>query len=339
MIAEAGVNHNGSEALALDLVDIAAAAGADAIKFQTFRADKLVSAYAPKAEYQTHQTGEGNQLAMLRALELSKEAHRRLLARCSERGIEFLSTPFDEESAQFLVDLGMRLIKVPSGELTNRSFIEFLAGFDLPMIVSTGMATLDEVLETVGWIAAVRRVRGFGAPLTERVTLLHCTSNYPAVEEDVNLLAMSTLAERCGLAAGYSDHTVGATIATAAVALGACIIEKHFTIDRSLPGPDHQASLEPGELVAMIKAIRSVERALGDGIKRPREAELPVRDVARRSLTVASDLPAGHRLSCADLLVLRPGTGIAPKERDNVIGRQLASALTAGTTLNWSDLV
>lgn len=338
VIAEAGVNHNGSEALALRLVDAAADAGADAVKFQTFRAEKLVRAGAPKAEYQQRQTGGGDQLSMLQALELSESAHRAVFARCAERGIEFLSTPFDAGSAAFLVELGMRRIKVPSGELTNRPFLEYLAGFDLPLIVSTGMATLDEVREAVGWIDAARAARGLTAALAGMVTVLHCTSNYPAAAEDVNLRAMCTLAAALDLPVGYSDHTLGIAVSTAAVALGASVIEKHYTLDRTLPGPDHPASLEPGELAELVRAVRTVGQALGDGVKAPRPAELAVRDVARRSVTLVRDLPAGHRLADGDLELLRPGTGIPPAALSGLPGRALRRALAAGTTLSWDDL-
>jgi len=338
IIAEAGVNHNGSDALALELVAAAAAAGADAVKFQTFQADKLASASAPKADYQVRQTGDGDQLSMLRALELSEAGHRAVVARCAELDIEFMSTPFDEESALFLVNLGMRRIKVPSGELTNKPFITYLASFDLPLILSTGMATLAEVMDAIDWVREARLVCGFAAPLAERLTLLHCTSNYPAKEEDVNLRAMHTLAASSGLAVGYSDHTAGITISIAAVAMGACVIEKHFTTDRELPGPDHKASLEPDQLATMVSAIRHVESALGDGIKQPRAAELQVRDVARRSVTLAASLPQDHILGASDLILLRPGTGIAPKELSSVVGRRLARALPSGSTLHWDDL-
>jgi N,N'-diacetyllegionaminate synthase len=337
VIAEAGVNHNGSDSLALELVDAAAAAGADAVKFQTFRAEKLVMAGAAKAEYQVKQTGSGDQLSMLRALELSEEAHRAILRRCAERGIEFLSTPFDEESAVFLVGLGMARIKVPSGELTNRPFIEYLAGFDLPLIVSTGMATLEEVHEAVDWIAAARVARGFASPLADRLILLHCTSNYPTAAEDVNLRAMATLAQFSGLPVGYSDHTPGIAVTTAAVALGAIVVEKHFTLDRNLPGPDHQASLEPDELAAMVSAVRIVEAAMGDGVKAPRPKELAVRDVARRSIVLARDLAAGQVLQSGDLSLLRPGTGIPPKFVGEIVGRQASRDLVAGTLLAWED--
>lgn len=335
VIAEAGVNHNGSEEMALRLVDVAAEAGADAVKFQTFRAEQLVRAGAPKAEYQQRQTGAGDQLAMLRALELSEAAHRAVVARCAERGIEFMSTPFGAAEAAFLVSLGMRRIKVPSGELTNKPLLEYLASFGRPLIVSTGMADLAEVSEALDWIAAAQRHAGVEA----EVTVLHCTSSYPAVAEDVNLRAMARLAEATGQPAGYSDHTLGIAVSTAAVALGARVIEKHFTLDRNLPGPDHQASLEPDELAALIRAVRTVEAALGDGIKSPRPSELAVRDVARRSVTLARDVATGQPLVAADLVLLRPGTGIPPKSMDVLPGRVLRESLAAGTTLTWDHLV
>lgn len=334
VIAEAGVNHNGSEELALRLVDVAAKAGADAVKFQTFRAKQLVCAGAPKAEYQQRQTGGGDQLAMLRALELSEAAHRAVVARCAERGIEFMSTPFSAEAADFLVGLGMRRIKVPSGELTNKPLLEYFAGFGLPLIVSTGMADLNEVREALGWIVAAQERAG----VVTEVTVLHCTSSYPAAAEDVNLRAMTTLAQATARPVGYSDHTLGIAVSTAAVALGAGVIEKHFTLDRGLPGPDHQASLEPVELTALVQAVRTVEAALGDGIKAPRPAELPVRDVARRSVTLVRDVMAGQSLVDADLALLRPGTGIPPKALDALPGRILRRTLAAGTTLAWDDL-
>lgn len=334
IIAEAGVNHNGRLDLALRLVEVAAEAKADAVKFQTFRADQLASAAAPKAEYQSDQTGAGTQLSMLRQLELSEADHRAVVQRCLELGIEFMSTPFDAGSADFLVGLGMHRIKVPSGELTNKPFIEHLAGLGRPLVVSTGMATLEEVKEALAWIKAVREA----LPLKPSITLLHCISNYPAAPDDVNLRAMATLATETGLAVGYSDHTNGIAVATAAVALGATVIEKHFTLDREMPGPDHQASLEPHELVAMVNAIRVVERCLGDGRKEPRATELAMRDVARRSLTLIKSMNSGDRLQLGDLSILRPGHGIAPKFQKEIVGRVLARALPGGTTLQWSDL-
>jgi N,N'-diacetyllegionaminate synthase len=334
VIAEAGVNHNGSLDLALRLVEVAAEAKADAVKFQTFRADRLASAAAPKAEYQSDHTGGGTQLSMLRQLELSDDDHRAVVRHCCELGIEFMSTPFDAGSAEFLVELGMRRIKVPSGELTNKPFIEHLAGLGKSLVVSTGMATLEEVKEALSWIKAVHDRR----LLTTPVTLLHCTSNYPAAPDDVNLRAMATLASETGFPVGYSDHTNGIAVATAAVALGATVIEKHFTLDRNLPGPDHQASLEKAELVAMVDAIRVVERCLGNGQKEPRATEWAMRDIARRSLTLVKEMKTGDHLQAGDIEILRPGNGIAPKFVKEIMGRRLARDLPMGTTLQWSDL-
>lgn len=338
VIAEAGVNHNGSEELALALVECAARAGADAVKFQTFHADDLVTPEARKADYQTRATGEGNQHEMLRALELSGDMHQTLFERCRALGIEFMSTPFDEAAADFLVNLGVKRLKVPSGELTNIPFLEHLAGKGIPLIVSTGMGTLDEVRRAVETIEATRLRCGFALPLSQCLTLLHCTSNYPAALSDVNLRAMVTIARETNLPVGYSDHTLGATASTAAVALGAVVIEKHFTLDRTLPGPDHGASLLPDELQRMIEQIREVEAVLGSPIKAPAAAELPIRDLVRRSVTARRRVPRGTVLSAEDLALLRPGTGIPPAEYPRVLGRLAARDLEPGTTLEWSDL-
>jgi sialic acid synthase SpsE len=246
-----------------------------------------------------------------------------------------MSTPFDVGSADFLVELGMHQIKVPSGELTNKPFIEYLARLGKPLIVSTGMATLEEVQEAISWIKKSHDALSLCPP----VTLLHCTSNYPTAPDDVNLRAMCTLASEIGFPVGYSDHTSGIAVATAAVALGAVVIEKHFTLDRSLPGPDHQASLEPNELVAMIDAIRVVERCLGSAKKEPCATEWMMRDVARRSLTLMKSMNVGERLQAGDIDILRPGNGIAPKFHNDLIGRRFARALPAGTTLQWGDLL
>jgi N,N'-diacetyllegionaminate synthase len=261
IIAEAGVNHNGDEKLATALVEAAAKSGADAVKFQTFSADKLTRKGAEKAEYQEQATGEGDQHGMLKALEMSENLHRRLFAHCSELGIEFMSTAFDEESLDFLIELGIKRIKVPSGEITNAPLLRHMAKKGLPLIVSTGMAALDEVVAAVDIIRAARAAHGFVEPLVEKVTILHCTSNYPTDSADVNLRAMNTLARTTGLPVGYSDHTLGLAVSTAAVALGATVIEKHFTLDAGLPGPDHKASLEPDQLCALVQQIRDVEAA------------------------------------------------------------------------------
>lgn len=338
IIAEAGVNHNGDADRALRMVDAAHAAGADAVKFQTFSADKLAAPGAEKADYQKRETGGGGQHAMLRALEMSEDLHHRLIARCGEVGVEFMSTPFDEEAADFLVDAGMARIKVPSGEIVNHPFLRHLAALDRPLIVSTGMATMDEITEAVAVIADTRATNGLTAPLRDVLTILHCTSNYPAAPSDVNLRAMRTIGEATGLPVGYSDHTLGLAVSTAAVALGAVVIEKHFTLDPTLPGPDHRASLTVDELTALVRQIRDVEAALGSAVKAPTEAELPVRAVARRSVMARTALPAGHRLSLEDLILLRPASGIAPRHRDELPGRTLRTAVEAGQPLTWELL-
>jgi N-acetylneuraminate synthase len=336
VIAEAGVNHNGEEALALQLIEAAAHAKADAVKFQTYHAERLSTAAAAKADYQREQTGPGDQLSMLRALELPDTAFARLRQRCEELHIEFMSTPFDAEAADMLVKLGMRRIKVPSGEITNLQLLRHLAGLQRPLVLSTGMSTLEEVAEAVQAIGNEWERCRF-AP-AGALTLLHCTSNYPATAKDVNLRAMLTLREVFGVPVGYSDHTEGTAVAVAAVALGAAVIEKHFTLDRNLPGPDHRASLEPDAFAAMIRDIRAAEAALGSAVKQPAASELPVRDVVRRSVTLTRSVRAGEALRGEDLALLRPGTGIPPRDLDAVKGRRAARDLSAGTTLRWSDL-
>lgn len=338
IIAEAGVNHNGSDSLALELVETAARCGADAVKFQTFTAEKLVRPGAEKAEYQKRATGDGDQFEMLKKLEMSEELHRKLMRRCEEMGIEFMSTPFDEQAADFLVALGMKRIKVPSGEITNFPFLEYLAAKNVPMIVSTGMATLQEVRDAVDLVRRQRERLGLSGALENHLTVLHCTSNYPAVADDVNLRAMHTMAAMIGMPIGYSDHTAGTEVSVAAVALGATVIEKHFTLDKNLPGPDHKASLEPDELRLMIRQIRCIERALGSDRKEPTLNELPVRAVVRRSVTTLVAIKKGQALSADNLALLRPGTGIEPRELPAVVGKRAVRDIAAGTTLNWSDL-
>jgi N,N'-diacetyllegionaminate synthase len=337
IIAEAGVNHNGSEDLALQLVDIAAQCGADAVKFQTFKADKLVCRGAAKAGYQEAATGGGDQHSMLTGLEMSEALHRRLFTRCMDLGIEFMSTPFDEEAADMLVGLGMRRIKIPSGEVTNHPFLRHLARKDKPLILSTGMATLQEIFEATSVIRAERERLGLAAPFESMLTVLHCTSNYPANVDDVNLRAMGTIASAVGVPVGYSDHTLGFAVSTAAVALGATVIEKHFTLDNTLPGPDHKASLTPEELAALVRQIRDVECALGSPEKQPTDAERPVRELVRRSVTSSRDLRVGVPVSADDLCLLRPGTGIPPRELESVVGRVPSRDVPAGSTLQWSD--
>jgi N,N'-diacetyllegionaminate synthase len=339
IIAEAGVNHNGDEKMALALVEAAVKSGADAVKFQTFSADKLTRKGAEKAEYQKQATGDGDQHGMLKALEMSENLHQRLFSRCAELGIEFMSTAFDEESLDFLVALGVKRIKVPSGEITNAPLLRHMAGKGLPLIVSTGMAELDEVVAAVDVIRAARIAHGFAEPLAEMVTILHCTSNYPTESADVNLRAMNTMARTTGLPVGYSDHTLGLAVSTGAVALGATVIEKHFTLDSELPGPDHKASLEPDQLGALVRQIRDVEAALGSDVKAPTASELPIRELVRRSVTTVRSLAAGAMVGKDDVTLMRPGTGIPPIDLDKVIGRKSARNISAGETLTWSDIV
>jgi N,N'-diacetyllegionaminate synthase len=337
VIAEAGVNHNGSVELALQLVDTAARCGVDAIKFQTFTADKLVRRGAAKVAYQQATTGDGDQHSMLAALELTEEMHHALFERCAQRGIEFMSTPFDAAAADYLVALGMRRIKIPSGEITNHPFLRHLARMDVQLILSTGMATLEEVVESTAVIRSERSAAGLNRPLSEMLTVLHCTSNYPAAYIDVNLRAMRTIADTILVPVGYSDHSLGIAVSTAAVALGATVVEKHFTLDKAMSGPDHHASLLPDELAAMVQQIRAVEQALGDPCKQPTPSELPVRELVRRSVTSSCDLTAGEPLSHDDICLLRPGTGITPRDFDRVVGLKLRRSVPAGTTLQWSD--
>ncbi|QDZ11635.1 N-acetylneuraminate synthase [Devosia ginsengisoli] len=337
IIAEAGVNHNGNADMALRLVDVAADAGADAIKFQSFSADKLTRLGADTAEYQRAATGHSDQYNMLKALEISEELHHALFERAHARGIEFMSTAFDEGSFDFLVALGLKRVKVPSGELTNTPFLRHMARSGLPLIVSTGMATLEEVVDAVSVIKATREAAGI-VPVPNDLAILHCTSNYPAMPEHVNLRAMQTIADATGAVMGYSDHTLGIAVSTAAVAMGAKTIEKHFTLDKSLPGPDHGASLDPEELKALVRAIRDIEKALGDGVKQPTASEVPIRALVRRSVTAVRDIEADATVRAEDITLLRPGTGIPPADLDKVYGRRTARRIAAGETVVWSDL-
>lgn len=325
IIAEAGVNHNGEIGLAKRLIDVAAEAGADAVKFQTFKAERIVTEQAPKARYQARTTGgRESQLQMLRRLELSQEAHRELRRHCRERKLVFLSTSFDEESADFLEALDVPLFKIPSGELTNLPFLVHVARKGKPMIVSTGMATLDEVKQAVG------AIQDAGA---RSLVLLHCVSNYPADPIDVNLRAMRTMTVEFGVPVGYSDHTMGVEVAFAAAALGAAVIEKHVTVDRKLPGPDQACSCEPDELASLVRGIRKIEQALGHGRKEPAASEAETAAVARKSLVAVRDIPAGSVLTGDMLVAMRPGTGLAPALRDQLLGRRVTRAVSAGTLL------
>lgn len=316
IIAEAGVNHNGDIDLAKKLIVEAAAAGADLVKFQTFLAKNIISSTAPKAEYQKLTTDSGeSQLEMIQKLELSRDSHEVLIAECRRQGIGFFSTAFDTESFDMLLDLGcVDLIKIPSGEITNLPLLRYMTRLGKPVLLSTGMATLGEVEAAIQVIEAAGTPRHF-------ITLLHCTTEYPTPMEDVNLRAMIAMKQTFGVEVGYSDHTPGIEVAIAAAAMGAAVIEKHFTLDKNLPGPDHKASLEPHELKAMVQAIRNIEFALGDGIKRPSLSELKNRPIARKSIVASQNIKAGELFSEDNLAVKRPGTGISPMCWDEIIGK------------------
>lgn len=330
VVAEAGVNHNGDLALAKRLIDVAAEAGADAVKFQTFRTASLVSRAAPKAAYQREATGAADsQEAMLRPLELGLDQHTALREWCAKRGIIFFSTPFDPASADLLETLGVPLFKIPSGEITNLPFLRHVAAKGRPVVLSTGMATLDEVDQ------AVTAIRESGGP---PLALLHCVSAYPAPPSEMNLRAMDTLRRAFDCPVGLSDHTLGIEVAVAAVALGASIIEKHFTVDRNLPGPDHGASLEPAGLRRLVASIRVVESALGDGVKRPTPSEIETRSVARKSLVAARAIRAGETLTPDAIAIKRPGTGIAPADLPKALGRPVRRSLAADEVIEWEAL-
>jgi len=329
IIAEAGVNHDGELIKAKQLVDIAVAAQADAVKFQSFHADQLVAQNAPKAAYQAKREEAESHWEMLHRLELSDSAHLELAEYCRRRSILFLSTPFDESSVDFLERCGVDRFKVGSGEITNSHFLRYIAKKNRPMLVSTGMATLEEVGE------AVAVIRAAGNP---DITLLHCVSEYPAPVHEVNLKAMQTMRERFRLPVGLSDHTTGIAVATAAVALGASVIEKHFTIDKTDRGPDHAASLAPEELEDLVRSIRDVEAALGDGVKRPSASESKNVTVVRRSLFAAAPIPEGALIKPDMVTCLRPGDGISAALFDQVMGKRALRRFLAGEKLDWEGL-
>ncbi|EGR5587384.1 N-acetylneuraminate synthase [Vibrio cholerae] len=349
IIAEAGVNHNGDEVLAFQLVDAAYRAGADIVKFQTFKAKNLVTEQAKQADYQVANTQkQESQLAMLSRLELSYAAHHQLVKHCQSLGIEFLSTAFDSESLDFLVnDLGLKRLKLPSGELTNAPLVLEHARTGCDLIVSTGMATLAEIEMALGVIAfgytaadnAVPSVLAFQQAyaseagqkaLKEKVTILHCTTEYPAPMEEINLRAMDTLGRAFDLPAGYSDHSEGITIPIAAVARGAVLIEKHFTLDKNMEGPDHKASLEPDELTAMVKAIRQVEVALGTAVKSPTVSEVKNKAVARKSLVASQVIRAGESFTADNLTIKRPGSGMSPYQYWDMLERSASRDYQVG---------
>lgn len=316
IIAEAGVNHNGCLDTAFKLIDVAVEAGVDAVKFQTFKAEKVISRYASKAEYQKKTTNKDeSQLEMVRKLELDSKAHEKLIAYCRNKHIEFLSTPFDLESINLLVELGLRTLKIPSGEITNLPYLRKIGRLGKNVIMSTGMATLEEVRTALEVLVSEGTQK-------ENITVLHCNTEYPTPFEDVNLRAILTMKDKLGVKVGYSDHTPGIEIPIAAVALGASVIEKHFTLDRNMEGPDHRASLEPAELKAMVKSIRNIEKAMGDGIKTPSPSEIKNMPIARKSITASTDIKKGDILSEKNLTIKRPGNGVSPMEWDKVIGQK-----------------
>ena len=331
VIAEAGVNHNGDITVALQLCDAAKKAGADAVKFQTFRAEDLVVRGAPTAEYQARQTGDQDQFLMLERLELSEAQHQKIKAHCDAIGIEFFSTPFSVDAVNMLVKLGVKRLKLSSGELTHRALVEHAAATQLPLLMSTGMGTMEEISEALAWVKVARgHLQG--------VVVLHCTSAYPAPDGTLNLLAMNSMARDLDVATGYSDHSLGIEAPLAAVALGARVIEKHLTLDQKMRGPDHSASLEPEEFARMVEGIRRVSAMLGDGVKAPLPEELDTARVARRSVVAAVNIAAGEIITAEKLICRRPATGIAPRDLQRVIGQFARTAIVAGSVLQWDQL-
>lgn len=334
IIAEAGVNHNGNMEMAKRLIDEAANAGVDYVKFQTFSADKIASKNAPKAEYQEQNLDEEvSQYEMLKNLELSEQDHSELINYCEQKNVRFFSTAFDLDSLQYIASLGFQMIKIPSGEITNFPYLKAVARLGKPVILSTGMSSIEEVDEAV-------EVLVDNGSSKDEITVLHCNTQYPTPMEDVNLAAMNTIGKTLGVAIGYSDHTLGIEVPIAAVALGAKVIEKHFTLDRNLPGPDHKASLEPSELQAMVNAIRNIEKAMaGDGLKKPSKSETANIAVARKSIHINKALIAGSELTELDLIALRPGDGISPMAWMEVIGKKLKNDMAKMAKLNWEDIL
>ncbi|OAZ03117.1 N-acetylneuraminate synthase [Flavobacterium succinicans] len=334
IIAEAGVNHNGDIQIAKKLIDAAVDAGVDYVKFQTFKADSLVSKSAKKAEYQSVNINDGDdsQYAMLKNLELSHEDHLELMSYCEKRNINFFSTAFDVEGVRYLNDLGLSFFKIPSGEITNYPYLKAVALCKKPVVMSTGMCSENDIEK------ALEVLVKFGLSM-EMISILHCNTEYPTPMKDVNLKAMLTIQEKFKTKIGYSDHTVGIEVPVAAVALGAQVIEKHFTLDKTLPGPDHVASLEPDELKAMVKSIRNIELAMsGNGEKVPSESEFKNIAIARKSLHLKRDLLKGHTITDEDLIPLRPGDGISPMEWENVIGKTLINNKVEFDKLSYSDI-
>jgi N,N'-diacetyllegionaminate synthase len=332
IIAEAGVNHNGDIKIAKKLIDVAAEAGVDYVKFQTFKASKLVSNKAQKADYQIGNGGNSDesQLEMLQKLELSKADHYLLLDYCKQKKVNFFSTAFDLDSLDFLKEIGLKLFKIPSGEITNLPYLEKVAQIAEEIIISTGMSTLDEIEEAVVVLKGISNAK---------ITILHCNTEYPTPFSDVNLLAMNTIRNKFNVAVGYSDHTLGIEVPIAAVALGASVIEKHFTLDTTLPGPDHAASLEPEELKKMVINIRNIEKALGENIKKPSNSEMKNIAIARKSIHLKVGKSKGDIITLEDLEVLRPGDGISPMQIKSIIGKILLHDLPPGHKLLLSDFI
>jgi N,N'-diacetyllegionaminate synthase len=334
IIAEAGVNHNGQLSLAEKLIDAAAEAGADYVKFQSFKAESLVNANAQKADYQKNNMPgeEGTQFNMLKKLEMGLDWYPILIQRCKDKGIHFLSTGFDHDSIDLLTHFDIPFFKIPSGEITNKPYLQHIARKGKDIILSSGMANIQEIKSAVEILEAEGISR-------DRIVVLHCNTEYPTPMKDVNLLAMQHIASAIGVKVGYSDHTLGIEVATAAVALGAVVIEKHFTLDRTLPGPDHVASLLPDELKQMVVAIRNIEMAIsGSGVKEPSPSEKKNVTIARKSLHVKHNLSKGHKLTVDDLQTLRPADGISPMEIDEVVGKTLSCDVTSGSSLKWENL-
>ncbi|MCA9409295.1 MAG: N-acetylneuraminate synthase [Candidatus Omnitrophica bacterium] len=316
IIAEAGVNHNGSLELALQMIDAAVAANVDAVKFQTFVAEKVISQFAPKAEYQQKITDQNEtQLEMAKKFELDFDQHKKIVEYCKQCNIQFLSSPFDLESIDTLDQLGLDIIKIPSGEITNLPYLRKVGKLGKKIILSTGMSELEEIKTALEILVKAGTIR-------ENITLLHCNTEYPTPYEDVNLQAMNTLRNEFNVNVGYSDHTLGNEVAIAAVAMGAVMIEKHFTLDKNMEGPDHKASLEPDELKKMVECVRNIEKALGDGIKKPSPSEIKNKHIARKSLVAAQDIKKDEIFSANNLTIKRPGNGISPMQWDRVIGQR-----------------
>jgi N-acetylneuraminate synthase len=329
VIAEAGVNHNGDLQLAFQLVEAAAQAGADVVKFQTFQAQELATEQADKAAYQKETTGEAeNQLAMLQKLELTSEQHLQLIDHCRACGIDFLSTAFDPVSIDLLASLKLKCWKIPSGEITNLPYLRKVGSLKQPVILSTGMAHLGEIEAAIDVLEQAGTTRN-------QITVLHCTTEYPAPLDEVNLRAMQTIAQSFGVAVGYSDHTEGIAVPIAAAAMGATVIEKHLTLDRTMEGPDHRASLEPDQFASMVQGIRAIERALGDGIKRPTASELENLPIVRKSLVAAREIHVGETFSAENITTKRPGTGILPMHWDALIGRNASRSYAPDELIEW----